>query len=158
MVTITGAGFVSGAAVSFDGLPATYVTVTSDSSIVATTPAHAAGAVDVLVTNPDGQSGTLASGYTYVAPPPAPTVTSVGPTDGPTAGGTAVTITGTGFVSGAAVSFDGLPATDVTVTSGSRLTGALLDRLTHHVDILEMNGDSYRLKHSKKTSGRQLSD
>ena len=30
-----------------------------------------------------------------------------------------------------------------------RLTGALLDRMTHHVHILEMNGDSYRLKHSK---------
>jgi nitrate/nitrite transport system ATP-binding protein len=29
-----------------------------------------------------------------------------------------------------------------------RLTGALLDRLTHHVHILELNGDSYRLKHS----------
>ena len=29
-----------------------------------------------------------------------------------------------------------------------RLTGALLDRLTHHVHILEMNGDSYRLRHS----------
>ncbi len=29
-----------------------------------------------------------------------------------------------------------------------RLTGALLDRLTHHVRILELNGDSYRLKHS----------
>ena len=29
-----------------------------------------------------------------------------------------------------------------------RLTGALLDRLTHHVHILEMNGDSFRLKHS----------
>ena len=31
-----------------------------------------------------------------------------------------------------------------------RLTGALLDRLTHHVHILEMNGDSYRLKHSRR--------
>jgi DNA replication protein DnaC len=29
-----------------------------------------------------------------------------------------------------------------------RLTGSLLDRLTHHVHILEMNGESYRLKHS----------
>ena len=32
-----------------------------------------------------------------------------------------------------------------------RLTGALLDRLTHHVHILELNGDSYRLEHSKTT-------
>ena len=30
-----------------------------------------------------------------------------------------------------------------------RLTGALLDRLTHHVNILEMNGESYRLNQSK---------
>ena len=35
-----------------------------------------------------------------------------------------------------------------------RLTGALLDRLTHHVHILEMNGDSYRLKQSKRRSAR----
>ena len=33
-----------------------------------------------------------------------------------------------------------------------RLTGALLDRLTHHVHILEMNGDSYRLNQSKRRS------
>ena len=32
-----------------------------------------------------------------------------------------------------------------------RLTGALLDRLTHHVHILEMNGESYRLKHSRQS-------
>ena len=31
-----------------------------------------------------------------------------------------------------------------------RLTGALLDRLTHHVHILEMNGESYRLAQSKR--------
>jgi len=36
------------------------------------------------------------------------------------------------------------------VFGSERLTGALLDRLTHHVHILEMNGDSFRLKHSRQ--------
>ncbi len=31
-----------------------------------------------------------------------------------------------------------------------RLTGALLDRLIHHVQFLEMNGESFRLKHCRK--------
>jgi DNA replication protein DnaC len=40
-----------------------------------------------------------------------------------------------------------LPFQEWTGVLGSeRLTGALLDRLTHHVHILEMNADSYRLK------------
>jgi|TARA_B100000315_G_scaffold2567_1_gene2456 DNA replication protein DnaC len=44
-----------------------------------------------------------------------------------------------------------LPFDEWTEIFGSeRLTGALLDRLTHHVHILEMNGDSYRLKHSRR--------
>ena len=38
------------------------------------------------------------------------------------------------------------------VFASERLTGALLDRLTHQVHILEMNGDSYRLKQSKRRS------
>lgn len=43
-----------------------------------------------------------------------------------------------------------LPFDEWTATFGSeRLTGALLDRLTHHVSILEMNGDSYRLAQSR---------
>ena len=33
--------------------------------------------------------------------------------------------------------------------TSERLTSALLDKLTHHVNILEMNGESYRLKQSK---------
>ena len=36
------------------------------------------------------------------------------------------------------------------VFGSERLTGALLDRLTHHVHILEMNGESFRLKQSRK--------
>ena len=36
------------------------------------------------------------------------------------------------------------------VFGSERLTGALLDRLTHHVNILEMNGDSYRLNQSRR--------
>jgi hypothetical protein len=36
------------------------------------------------------------------------------------------------------------------VLGSERLTGALLDRLTHHVNIVEMNGDSYRLKQSRR--------
>ena len=44
-----------------------------------------------------------------------------------------------------------LPFDEWTQVFGSeRLTGALLDRLTHHVHILEMNGESYRLAHSKR--------
>ena len=43
-----------------------------------------------------------------------------------------------------------LPFDEWTEVFGSeRLTGALLDRLTHHVHILEMNGESYRLKRSR---------
>ena len=42
-----------------------------------------------------------------------------------------------------------LPFDEWTIVFRSeRLTGALLDRLTHHVHILEINGDSYRLKQS----------
>ena len=36
------------------------------------------------------------------------------------------------------------------VFGAERLTGALLDRLTHHVHILELNGESYRLQQSKR--------
>ena len=49
-----------------------------------------------------------------------------------------------------------LPFDEWTEVFGSeRLTGALLDRLTHHVHILEMNGESYRLKHSRENPSSQ---
>ena len=44
------------------------------------------------------------------------------------------------------------------VFGSERLTGALLDRLTHHVHILGMNGESYRLKRSRESAVSQPSD
>jgi hypothetical protein len=52
-----------------------------------------------------------------------------------------------------------LPFDEWTGVFGSeRLTGALLDRLTHHVHILEMNGDSYTLNQGKRRSRRASSE
>lgn len=59
---------------------------------------------------------------------------------------------------GSTIVTSNLPFEDWTQVLGSeRLTGALLDRLTHHVSILTMNGDSYRLKqsaHRRRSAGR----
>ena len=52
-----------------------------------------------------------------------------------------------------------LPFDEWTGVFGSeRLTGALLDHLTHHIHILEMNGESYRLKRSRESAGSQPSE
>ena len=52
-----------------------------------------------------------------------------------------------------------LPFDEWTSVFGTdRLTGALLDRLTHHVHILEMNGESYRLRDSKRRRPRAAPD
>jgi hypothetical protein len=55
-ITIRGDGFGEDATVTLDGLDATAVDVVDASTIQCTTPAHAAGAVTVVVTNPDGVS------------------------------------------------------------------------------------------------------
>lgn len=68
-VVLAGANFASGAAVTFGGAAAANVQVVSASTINAQTPAHAAGAVDVTVTNPGASPVALTAGYTYVAPP-----------------------------------------------------------------------------------------
>jgi hypothetical protein len=80
-VTVTGTGFQSGiqqdasqgtvvqgggtTGVTFGGAAATNVQVVSDTEITCTTPAHAAGAVAVVVTTDAGASAPLAGGYTY---------------------------------------------------------------------------------------------
>jgi hypothetical protein len=64
-VTLTGQNFASGATVTFGGAAATSVVVVSATQITAKTPPHKPGSVNIVVTNPDGQRGTLSSGFTY---------------------------------------------------------------------------------------------
>jgi len=63
-VTIYGANFANGDTVTFGGVSAN-VSSLSDAVIVATTPAHSPGAVDVVVTNTGGESGTAPQAFTY---------------------------------------------------------------------------------------------
>jgi hypothetical protein len=126
-IVISGTGFRYGAVVSFGGPPAPVGTgieavtmfVTNNASlcgsgvqlpcIVATTPPHAVGATDVVVTNMDPATGVIdsgsgssavSSGYSFVT---APWLSSVTPSSGTVSGGTTITINGSNFVSGAQV-------------------------------------------------------
>jgi uncharacterized repeat protein (TIGR01451 family) len=121
-VTITGANFAAGATVRFGGsgsaLPSTFV---SSSKLTVTAPAHAAGAVNVLVTTgPATSAATNSDLYAFGAP----VVSGVSPTGGPTGGGTVVTITGRDFVSGATVKFGAQSTLAPTFVSPSKLTVA----------------------------------
>ncbi|HXI14272.1 MAG TPA: choice-of-anchor Q domain-containing protein [Thermoanaerobaculia bacterium] len=64
-VTITGTNFAAGATVAIAGAPASNVVVVSSTTITFTTPPQAAGTKTVVVTNPDGQLATSATGFTY---------------------------------------------------------------------------------------------
>jgi hypothetical protein len=64
-VVVGGSNFQSGASVSFGGIQASSVVYVNSATLNVTTPAHAAGAVDVAVTNPNGRTGTLAQSFTY---------------------------------------------------------------------------------------------
>ena len=91
-------------------------------SATCNTPAHAAGAVNVVVTTNGGQA-SLTGAFTYETPlPPAPDATSISPTSGSTSGGTTVTISGSNLA-GATVKLDGSDCTSVNVAGdGNSLT------------------------------------
>jgi hypothetical protein len=124
-VTITGTGFVSGSTVNFVeqgnsqlSLPATYANVNGSTSITAVSPAITTGSnYLVTVTTPGGTVTGPVFTYSLVYP----TVWSVSPASGSHSGTTAVTITGTGFVSGAIVDLvadaNGTPGTVVATTT-----------------------------------------
>jgi hypothetical protein len=117
-VTISGNNLQSGAAVSFGGVAASSVKMVNSSQMTAVTPAHAAGSVDVTVTNPDGKSATLSSGFGYGN---APSISGVSPNSGPNTGGTTVNITGSNFATGPLVFFGTIAATGITIAGPTQI-------------------------------------
>ncbi|HEV8436321.1 MAG TPA: IPT/TIG domain-containing protein [Thermoanaerobaculia bacterium] len=104
-VTITGTNFEEGGVVVyFDDVKATDVTVTDETTLTATTPAHAPGTVTVTVVTRGGRAA-LDDVYEYQLEP---VITSVTPAKA--AAGTIVTIIGDNFVFGVKVQFDGTDA------------------------------------------------
>ncbi|MGE3165736.1 MAG: beta strand repeat-containing protein, partial [Planctomycetota bacterium] len=118
VVTVSGANLTTSTVVRFAGAASPGVTFVDANTLEVITPPGPSGPVDVAVENANGAS-TLANGFDYAVPP---TVTGVSPAGGPPAGGTAVTITGTGFATGATVRFGGTLATSVNVLSTTQLT------------------------------------
>jgi hypothetical protein len=119
-VTISGSNLGGTSQVTFGGVAASGVTVVNSTEVTAITPAGS-GSVNVSLTTPSGTT-TAPNQFTYI---PAPTIASSGglePVDGPTSGGTAVTITGTNLSGTSLVTFGPNAATDVTVISPNVVT------------------------------------
>ncbi|MDB6120542.1 MAG: hypothetical protein JWO08_4323, partial [Verrucomicrobiaceae bacterium] len=119
VLTITGTGFTGATSVTIGGTAATGLSVTNDTTLTCTTPAHAAGTASVLVTT-SGGTNTANSLYTYVQP--APTVTAINPSSGSTLGSTNVTLFGTNFTGATGVTIGGSAATNLVVTDDTTLT------------------------------------
>jgi hypothetical protein len=115
-VLVTGVGFTGATGVTFDGVPALSVVVVDDENITLLTPPNPVGPADVVVQHPNGPSAPLT--FTYL---PATTVDEVDPPEGPEAGGTEVTITGSCFTGATGVLFGSTPATSFEVIDDSTI-------------------------------------
>ena len=117
-VLISGSGFTSVGLVSFGLQSAASFTVLSDQKILAVSPAGS-GLVDIIVSGSGGTNATSARDEFRYTPP---AVNAVTPSSGPNAGGTKVTITGTGFVHGAKVKFGTIRVKSVKVVNSTTIT------------------------------------
>ncbi len=140
LVTVTGLGFEAGASIQIGPSNCTNINIIDSTTITCRTPTGA-GPSDVTVINPDFQAGTLGSGYTFQ---PAPNITNISPNSGPSAGGTVVTLSGSNFLNGATVDFDGSPCTVSSLTSVNIicLTSAHADGFAN-VTVTNLDGQSH---------------
>jgi hypothetical protein len=131
-VTISGTNFIPGrTSVYFGSAQATSVTVLDTGTVTVVTPPHVSG--PVLVSVVVAYLGADAfNGFTYLDPP---TIAAVSPSGGLNTGGTWVTITGANFGQGAAVTFGGVAASQVTLVNATTLQASTPAHLTGPVDV-----------------------
>ena len=68
-VAITGVNFLPGSTLTIGGVPVVHVEVSDSNNLTATTGPRDPGPADIVLTNPDGRSATMALGFTYVTSP-----------------------------------------------------------------------------------------
>ncbi|MHC5018874.1 MAG: IPT/TIG domain-containing protein, partial [Planctomycetota bacterium] len=141
LITITGSAFLSGATVTVGGVAATGVTFVSTGQLTCTTAAMTpqVGPVNIVVTNPDNQSGTLTGQFALTGP--APVLMLAAPTAGIAAGGTTLYLTGRDFAPGATVTVGGSAAT-VTFNSTTALTVTTPSGTAGAANIVVTNPDA----------------
>jgi phospholipase C len=120
-VTISGSNFTEVAAVKFGSHESSTVEVKSPTSLSATAPAGT-GTVDVTVLSSSGTSPASPNDrFTYVSSGQPPSVKALSPPEGPSTGGTTVTVSGANFTGVTAVTFGSTPATSFTVSSKTEI-------------------------------------
>ena len=142
VVTVTGTGLTRATTISFGTVTATNLVRVSDTTLRVTTPAHASGPVDVLVTTPGGTSAAGAGARYAFGSPPA--VTGLSAVAGPLTGGTVVTISGTGLGEATAVQFGSVAGTGLVRVSDSslRITAPAQAEGAVTVRVVNANGTS----------------
>jgi hypothetical protein len=150
-VTITGTNLSEATAVTFGSVSGTKLTVKSATSMTAVSPAGSVGVVDVTVTTPSGTSAiSSADHFEYT-----PTITKLTPSTGSTAGGTTVTVKGTGFALGTTATtfvFGTTSATSVECTSTTECKAVAPAHVAGEVEVVAtVNAES-----SPKTSADQF--
>ncbi len=135
LALVTGQNLDSGALVFIDGVPATAVRRSSSALGTFKTPANDAGPADVEWVNPDGFWAKLEGAFIYTTGGKASTtVTAVVPVQGSVAGGTVLSVSGTGFAPGSLLFLDGEPI-DAKVLSSKTLTATTPPHAAGLVDL-----------------------
>ena len=142
-VTITGTDFQPGAVVLFGtapgGISGLNCAESGGTTLTCLTPADSAGVKDITVVNVDGKLGSATAAYTTIDV--RPTISAITPASGPT-NGSAISITGTNFQTGARVTIGGLPAGNVVVVNSTTITASTPALPVGPADVTITNPDT----------------